>query len=98
MLLVVISLKLITEIALMALAGQLIVGLLAGAGRERNLFYKLLEVITSPFVKLLRLITPRLVLERHLPIAAFLLLIVAWVGLTATKINLCLQTGAAACR
>ena len=98
MLLFVTSLKLIAEIALMAFAGQFVLGLLAGAKRESNIFYKLLEVMTSPFVKLLRSITPKVVLDRHLPLAAFLLLSVVWVGLTATKINLCLQSGVEACR
>ena len=87
MLLLVTSLKLIAEIALMALAGQWVVGLLAGARRDHNVFYKLLEVVASPFVKLVRRITPRVVLDRHVPLAAFLLLSVAWVALTATKIK-----------
>ena len=98
MLLFVTSLKLIAEIALMSFAGQFVLGLLAGAKRDSNIFYKLLEVMTSPFVKLLRSITPKVVLDRHLPLAAFLLLSVVWVGLTATKINLCLQSGVEACR
>lgn len=98
MLLFVTSLKLVAEIALMALAGQWLVGLLAGARRERNVFYRLLEVVASPFVKLVRLITPRVVLDRHVPLAAFLLLGVVWVGLTASKIGLCVQSGMEACR
>jgi len=98
MLLLVTSLKLIAEIALMGLVGQWALGLLAGAKRDRNVFYKLLEVLTSPFVKLVRLITPRIVLDRHIPLAAFVLLSVAWLVLTATKINLCLQSGVDACR
>ena len=53
MLLVVMSVKLVAEIALMALVGQWVLGLLAGAKRETNMFYKLLQVITSPFVKAL---------------------------------------------
>lgn len=98
MLFVVTALKLVAEIALMALAGRWVVGLLAGAGRERNVFYKLLEVISSPFVRLVRLVTPRVVLDRHIPLAAFLLLAVGWVALTATKIGLCLQAGVDTCR
>ena len=98
MLLLVTSLKLIAEIALMAIAGQWVVGLLAGARRDRNIFYKLLEVTASPFVKLVRRITPRVVLDRHVPLAAFLLLSVVWVALTATKIYLCVQTGIDTCR
>lgn len=98
MLLLVTSFKLVAEIALMAIAGQWLLGMLAGAGRDRNVFYRLLQVMTSPFIKAMRLITPRVVLDRHLPLAAFLLLSVAWVALTATKINLCLQSGVDACR
>ena len=98
MLLFVSSLKLVAEIALMALAGQWLVGILAGAKRETNVFYKLLAVMTSPFVKLMRRVTPRAVIDRHVPIAAFLLLSVLWVFLTMTKISLCLQTGVNTCR
>ena len=98
MLLFVTSLKLVAEIALMAIVGQMVVGLLAGKGRDSNIFYKLLEVVASPFVKLMRRITPRVVLDRHMPLAALLLLSVIWVCLTATKINLCIQSGVDACR
>ena len=98
MLLLVTSLKLISEIALLSIAGQWMVGLLAGAGRDRNVFYKLLGVMASPFVKLVRRIAPRVVLDRHVPLAAFLLLSFVWLALTATKINLCLQSGVEACR
>lgn len=98
MLLLVTSLKLVAEIALMAFAGQFVLGLLAGAKRERNVFYKLLEVMTSPFVRAVRVIKPKAVLDRHVPLAAFLLLCVVWVALTATKISLCVQAGVATCR
>jgi len=98
MLLFVTSLKLISEIALMALAGQWVVGLLAGAHRDSNVFYKLLEAVASPFVKLVRRITPQRVLDRHVPLATFLLLSMAWFALTATKINICVQSGIDACR
>lgn len=98
MLLFITSLKLIAEIALMAIAGQAVLGLLTGPKRDSNVFYKLLEVLASPFVKGLRRITPRVVLDRHIPLVAFLLLGVIWLALTATKINLCLQAGSGACR
>ena len=98
MLLLVTSLKLIAEIALMAIAGQFVIGLLAGTRRERNVFYKLFEVVASPFVRLVRRITSRVVLDRHVPLVAFLLLTLTWFALTATKINLCVQSGIDACR
>jgi len=75
MLLLVSAVKLIVEIALMALAGQFVLGLLAGTKREGNFFYRLLQVLTQPVVKGVRYIAPRAVLDRHLPFAAFVLLL-----------------------
>jgi hypothetical protein len=98
MLLLVSSVKLVAEIALLALAGQFVLGLLAGARRETNLFYKLLQTLTGPFVKGVRLVTPRIVLDRHIPLAAFVLLAMVWVVATLAKINLCLQIGVEQCR
>ncbi|MBT2320849.1 hypothetical protein J7E62_00570 [Variovorax paradoxus] len=98
MLLLASSVKLIAEIALLALAGQWLLGLLAGSRREQNLFYRLLHILTNPFVKTVRLITPRFVLDRHIPLAAFVLLASVWLVATIAKINLCLQIGVQACR
>lgn len=98
MLLFVSSVKLVAEIALLALAGQFVLGLLAGARREGNLFYKLLQTLTGPFVRGVRLITPRVVLDRHIPLAAFVLLAMVWVIVTIVKINLCLQLGVEHCK
>lgn len=92
------ALKLIAEIALMALLGQWLVGLMAGARRETNFFYKLLQVMTQPFVRLARLITPRVVIDRHVPLVAFLLLAFGWLAATMAKISLCLQIGVEACK
>lgn len=98
MLLFVSSVKLVVEIALMALAGQFLLGLMAGHKRESNYFYRLLQVLTGPFVKGMRLITPRIVIDRHIPLAAFVLLSMVWVFSTLVKINLCLQIGVEQCR
>ena len=98
MLLMVMTVKLVAEIALMALFSQWLLGLLAGAKRETNMFYKLLQVITGPFIKVTRMISPRFVLDRHVPLGAFLLLSVVWFVAVIAKINLCLQIGPGACR
>lgn len=98
MLLLTSSLKLIAEIALLAMAGQWLLGLLAGAKREQNFFYQLLSILTRPFTRLTRLISPRVVLDRHIPLAAFLLLLSLWLVVTITKISLCLQIGVAQCQ
>ena len=98
MLLFLSSVKLVAEIALMALAGQWLLGLLAGRKRKRNFFYGLLGVLTGPFVKGMRLITPRVVIDRHIPLAAFVLLTMVWIVATLAKINICLQIGIEACQ
>jgi hypothetical protein len=92
------ALKLIAEIALMALLGQWLLGLLAGAKRETNFFYRVLQVVTQPFVRIARLLSPRVVLDRHVPLVAFLLLAFGWFVATVTKINICLQIGVEACK
>lgn len=98
MLLVVSAVKLVAEIALMAFAGQWVLGLLAGAKRETNFFYQTLGVQTKPFVKGMRWISPKVVLDRHVPLAAFLLLSMVWVAATMVRISICLEIGVESCR
>ena len=90
--------KTITEVALLALFGQWVLGLLAGSQKDRNLFYQILQIVGSPFVSLARRISPRVVLDRHVPLVAFLLLLFVWIGVTLLKIQTCLRIGMAGCR
>lgn len=89
MLLLVTSIKLIAEIALLALVGRWLLGVLAGAKREQNLFYQLLSVMTQPFTKTFRAITPRLVIDRHIPLLTFVALAWVWVFVVIEKVALC---------
>ena len=98
MLLVVNVLKLLAEIALMALFGQWVLGLLAGARRDQNLFYQIFQVVTRPLVSGVRRITPRVVIDRHVPLVAFLLLSFVWLIATITKIDICVQIGIHLCK
>jgi hypothetical protein len=99
MLLFISAVKLIAEIALLALAGQWLLGLLAGQKRDQNIFYQILQQVGRPFVQVARLVTPRkVVLERHLPLVAFLLLAFLWVGITLFKVNHCLKIGVQLCQ
>jgi hypothetical protein len=91
-------LKTIVEIALLALVGQWVLGLLAGAKRDTNFFYRVLDVMTRPFVRVARLLSPRVVLDRHVPLVAFLLLVFGWLAITVTKINLCIEIGVEQCK
>lgn len=98
MLLVVTALKLIIETALMVLLGQWLLGVLAGARRDGNIAYQLLQMAGRPFVALARRLSPPWVVERHLPLVAALLLGFLWLGLTLAKIQICLRIGIASCR
>ena len=91
-------LKLLAEIALMALLGRWLLGLLAGQQRERNVFYQLLGIVTAPVQRLTRWISPRQVLDRHIPLAAAALLLSTWVIVTLLKIQTCVQIGVQQCR
>ncbi|HLL12987.1 MAG TPA: hypothetical protein VK570_18130 [Rubrivivax sp.] len=98
MLLLVTSIKLIAEIALMALLGQGLLALLAGAKRETNFFYRLLKIMTMPFTRAARFIAPRVVIDRHVPLVAFLLLLFIWFVATAVRIQHCVEIGVEQCR
>lgn len=98
MLLFVSSIKLVAEIALLALLGQWLLGLLAGAKRDSNLFYQLLAIVTRPFMRGARWLTPKVVLDRHVPLVAFLLLGFVWIFSTLAKVQICLEIGVQACR
>ena len=98
MLLLLSAIKLVAEIALMALLGQWLLGILAGTKRETNLVYRLFKVLTKPFVQGARWITPRVVLDRHLPLVAFLMLVFVWLVATLYRIQWCLGIGLEHCR
>lgn len=92
------AVKLVAEIALLALLGRFVLGLLAGERREGNVFYKVLEAMTKPFIQGTRLIAPRAVLDRHVPLATFLLLLTIWLVATLVKVEICLKIGIEQCR
>lgn len=87
----IVILKALVEIAAVGMLGQGLLHVLAGRGREQNLVYQLFKTITSPVTKLTRLITPRIVLDRHLWLVSTLLLAVLWLTLTVLKVNLVLR-------
>lgn len=90
MLEVVIALKLLTEIAGLALIGQGIVYALAAGRVEGNIPYQVLKTITSPVFALARLVTPRFVEDRFLWLVTPPLVFLLWVLFTYLKIRLAL--------
>jgi hypothetical protein len=89
--------KTLIELSMMFIAGRFLLGWMAGVQRQKNVFWKLLDAAASPALWLARRISPRLMLDRHVPLAAFCALLAAWVMVTLFKIDLCLGWGVAAC-
>lgn len=90
---IVVILKALTEVAAVGMLGQGLLYVVAGNKREGNLVYKLFQVITSPVMKATRIITPRIVLDRHIWLVSLLLLAVLWLTLTVFKIKLAVEGG-----
>jgi hypothetical protein len=97
MLLMVVILKSLIELSLMFIVARFILGLLAGAKRNANVFWQLLDVAAKPVLWVTRWFSPKLILDQHIPLAAASWLLVAWVLVVKFKIDLCLQLGANAC-
>jgi uncharacterized protein YggT (Ycf19 family) len=77
-------------VAGLALMSQFIVGAFNWARREDNVVYQLLAVVTRPVVRLVRRITPRAILDRHVPIVAFLLCLFAYFAVSYYHRDVCL--------
>jgi hypothetical protein len=90
--------QLVLYIALLALVGQGVLHVLAGARRDSNFFYRLLQIVSKPFTLPVRWITPRQVADRHVPVVTFLLRLIGYAVVTFEKINLCMAANMAGCR
>jgi hypothetical protein len=90
---IILILKALAEVAGVAFLGQGVLWLLAGARRDQNQIYKLFKVLTSPVTRVTRAITPRIVLDQHIGMVSFFLLLVIWVALVVFKANACVRLG-----
>lgn len=88
--------QVIVAIPLFALAGQAATSVLArimGQPPENNVIYRLFVLVASPVVKPCRWITPRFVPDRHLPLVAFSLLLVAYIWIMLEIAATCVRYG-----
>jgi hypothetical protein len=90
--------QLVIYIALLALLGQGVLYVLAGAKRQSNFFYQLLQLISKPFTVPVRKLTPAKVADRHVPIVTFFLLLIVYAVVTFEKISLCVEANMAGCK
>lgn len=92
-LLLVSVLRTLVEVAGFALLGQGALAVLAGKSRDSNIFYRTLQTITRPVVRAVRAITPRVVIDAHIPFVTFFLLFWLWIALAVAKRTLCASHG-----
>ena len=90
--------QLVLYIPLLALAGQGVLYVLAGAKRESNFFYQLLQLMSKPFTFVMRKLTPAKVADAHVPVVTFFILLIVYAVVTIERINLCVQVGMEHCR
>lgn len=83
------ALKALAEVALMALLAQGLIGLMSGKAKENNFVYRLFQVVTAPIYKVVRAITPRLIADQHIGLAAFFVVFWLWIALIYAKGYVC---------
>ncbi|WP_353136641.1 hypothetical protein [Limnohabitans sp.] len=98
MLLAVVIAKSLIELSLMFIVGRFLLGLLAGPNRDSNVFWQLLDVASKPALWITRRLSPKLILDQHIPLATSSWLIIAWVVVVQMKIEMCLELGIATCQ
>lgn len=78
-LLLVVIAKALTELAALFLLGRGLLYVLAGRRRADNVFYQVFSILTNPVLRAVRWITPRIIMDGHIPMVALVLL--AWIWL-----------------
>ena len=80
-LLLVVILKALAELAGMFLLGRGLLWVLAGRKRMDNVFYQVLAVVTDPLLRAARWLAPRVVVDSHIPLVAFALVLWVWLAI-----------------
>jgi hypothetical protein len=80
-LLLVVIAKALVELAAMFLLGRGLLYVLAGRKRGGNMFYQVFCIITDPVLRATRWITPRIIMDAHIPFVALALLAWIWIAI-----------------
>ena len=97
-LLIFVIVKALLELACFFLFGQAVVYLIAGKGRDRNRIYQVFRVLTGPMTRFARFVTPKVIVDRHIPYLAFLLILWAWMFLVFWLLPELCESGAIDCK
>lgn len=77
-------------VAGLSLLGKAVVGIFNWNRRHENFVYQLFAIVARPAERLVRLLTPRVVLDQHIPLATFLLLLFGYFAVGLWHREVCL--------
>lgn len=78
----------VLKFAGLLLIGQFLVYVLSFGRHEQNPVYRFLRFLTSPIIMAVRAITPRAIVDHHIPLVAFLLTFWAWLALIFVRLEM----------
>lgn len=84
-------LRSLVEVAGLVLLLRGAMWLLGPRARKGNFVYDIFTIASMPFIRLTRLIMPRVVRDAYIPAIAFLLVFAVWIALAAGQQALCVQ-------
>lgn len=90
--------QLLLYIGILALLGQGLLFILAGAKRDTNMFYQLFIIVNKPWTYIAALIAPKQIAKRHHPFVAFCMVAVLYLAVTVAKIEHCVSVGMTSCK
>jgi hypothetical protein len=82
-------LRALIEVAGLMLLLRGVLWLFGPKARQGNFIYDILTVGAMPFIRLTRAAIPRLVGDIYVPLLAFIVLVVLWIGLGIGQYTLC---------
>ncbi len=98
MLLTINILQLILYIAALALLGQGLLYVLAGAKRTNNFFYQIFQIINRPFFILARWLAPRQIADSQIGFVAAVLVAIFYIAVSLWKIDYCISVNMVGCK
>jgi hypothetical protein len=85
--------QLVLYIALLSLLGQAVLHVLAGQGRASNVFYRVLQLLGSPFTRALRRVAPRAMGDSQVAWLTFAVLACLYALVTLARAEMCVSGG-----
>ncbi len=90
--------QLLLYIGGLGLAGQGMLYLLAGQGKDSNLFYQLICMVNKPWTLIARFVSPKQIVDSQIPFVAFCIVGILYIAVTLAKIEYCISIGIEACQ